>query len=286
MKLNLSASTEPTGSRTRSRGRGRVLRVERRWPPWQIIAWQVGIVVLVNGFWELSARRNWIDPFYWSYPSQIGAKFAVFVATGQALVDTSFTFEATILGFVFGTLIGAIIGLSFWWSRNYTAVAQPFLICFEATPKLALAPMIVIVFGIGLASKVAIGIALTMIVTTLTTFTAVQAVDTDSEKMLYSLGASRWQVFTKLVIPSVLPWIVSSLRINIGLALTGAVIGEFVSSQHGLGRQILYAGQIYDVALIWVAVGVLATLSVAMYVAVGQVERVLLKGLTHGTISR
>jgi NitT/TauT family transport system permease protein len=100
------------------------------------------------------------------------------------------------------------------------------------------------------------------------------------------LGASRWQVFTKLVIPSVLPWIVSSLRINIGLALTGAVIGEFVSSQHGLGRQILYAGQIYDVALIWVAVGVLATLSVAMYVAVGQVERVLLKGLTHGTISR
>jgi NitT/TauT family transport system permease protein len=88
------------------------------------------------------------------------------------------------------------------------------------------------------------------------------------------------------VIPSVLPWIVSSLRINIGLALTGAVIGEFVSSQHGLGRQILYAGQIYDVALIWVAVGVLATLSVAMYVAVGQLERVLLKGLIHGTIAR
>jgi NitT/TauT family transport system permease protein len=287
MRTDVPAA-EPDRSRTRSRirGRGRTLRVERRWPAWQTFAWQVGIVAFANGLWELSARRGWIDPFYWSYPSQIAAKFAVFVASGQALVDTSFTFEATILGFVFGTLLGAIIGLSFWWSSNYTSVAQPFLICFEATPKLALAPMIVIVFGIGLASKVAIGIALTMIVTTLTTFTAVQAVDRDSERLLYSLGASRWQVFSKLVIPSVLPWIVSSLRINIGLALTGAVIGEFVSSQHGLGRQILYAGQIYDVALIWVAVGVLATLSVAMYVAVGQLERVLLKGLIHGTIAR
>jgi NitT/TauT family transport system permease protein len=262
-----------------------MLRVERRWPVWQMLAWQIGIVIFVNGLWEYSARHKWIDSFYWSYPSQIFAKFASFVATGQALTDTAFTFEATVLGFVLGTLIGAIIGLSFWWSRNYAAVAQPFLICFEATPKLALAPMIVIAFGIGLASKVALAIALTMIVTTLTTFTAVRTLDSDSEKLLYSLGASRWQVFTKLVIPSVLPWIVSSLRINIGLALTGAVIGEFVSSQHGLGRLILYAGQIYDVALIWVAVSILATLSVAMYIVVGQLERVLLKGLTHGTIA-
>ncbi len=287
MSIDVPAANQMKEARARSRmrGRGRMLRVERRWPLWQTLAWQVGIVLFVNGFWEFSARRGWIDPFYWSYPSQIGAKFAVFVGSGQALVDTSFTFEATILGFVLGTLIGAAIGLSFWWSSNYTAVAQPFLICFEATPKLALAPMIVIVFGIGLASKVAIGIALTMIVTTLTTSAAVRSVDRDSEKLLYSLGASRWQVFTKLVIPSVLPWIVSSLRINIGLALTGAVIGEFVSSQHGLGRQILYAGQIYDVALIWVAVGVLAALSVAMYIAVGQLERVLLKGLTHATMS-
>ena len=184
MKSNLSASSEPTGSRARSRVRGRVLRVERRWPSWQIIAWQLGIVLFVNGFWEFSAQRNWIDPFYWSYPSQIGAKFAVFVATGQALVDTSFTFEATILGFAFGTLIGAIIGLSFWWSRNYTSVAQPFLICFEATPKLALAPDRYRLHG--LASS-AISIALTMIVTTLTTLTAVQAV-VRIQKMLYSLG--------------------------------------------------------------------------------------------------
>ncbi len=272
-----STETAPT------RRRGRRLVVQRAWPAWVTLLTQVAIVVLVIGGWEFGERAGWIDPFYWSFPTQIWAKFKGFVATGQALTDTSFTFESTILGFVLGTLSGTAIGLSFWWSRNLARVAQPFLICFEATPKLALAPMIVIVFGIGLASKIAIGIALIVVVTTLTTAAAVKAIDPDSEKLLYSLGARRLQVFLKLVVPSVLPWIVSSLRINIGLALTGAVIGEFVSSQHGLGRQILYAGQTYDVALIWVGVSVLAALSIVMYVAVGQLERMLLKGLMHDT---
>jgi NitT/TauT family transport system permease protein len=257
-----------------------VLRVERPWPNWLLLIGQFGIVILTIALWELGARYGWVDTFYWSSPSQIWAKLRVFVDSGQALVDTAFTFEATMLGFVLGTLSGTVLGLSFWWSRNYASMAQPFLICFEATPKLALAPMIVIVFGTGLAPKVAIGIAITVIVTALTTSNAIRAIDPDSERLLYSLGASRWQVFTKLVIPSVLPWIISSLRINIGLALTGAVIGEFVSSQHGLGRQILYAGQMYDVALIWVAVGVLATLSIVIYIAVGWLEKILLKSIT------
>ena len=116
------------------------------------------------------------------------------------------------------------------------------MICFESIPKLALAPLVILVFGIGLASKVAIATALTLVVTTLTVSSGVKAVDPDSERLFYSLGASRWQVFRKLVVPSCLPWIISLLRVNIGLALTGAVVGEFIASQHGLGREIFYAG--------------------------------------------
>ena len=85
---------------------------------------QLAIVVVILGFWELGARIGWVDPFYWSYPSQIWAKFVIFVATGQALADTSFTFQSTMLGFVLGTLSGTLIGLSFWWSRNFAALAQ------------------------------------------------------------------------------------------------------------------------------------------------------------------
>jgi NitT/TauT family transport system permease protein len=179
-----------------------------------VLAWQVGIVVVGIASWQLAAQTHVIDPFFWSYPSKILDTFTTFVTTGKAYTDIWFTFRATLLGFVYGTLAGALIGLSFWWSQNYARVAQPFLICFEATPKLALAPLIVLVFGIGLASKVALGIALTLVVTVLTTFTAVRAVDPDSERLLYSLGATRWQVFCKLVVPSVLPWIISSLRVK------------------------------------------------------------------------
>jgi NitT/TauT family transport system permease protein len=146
-------------------------------------------------------------------------------------------------------------------------------------PKLALAPLIVLVFGIGLTSKIAVATALTIVVSTLTTFAGVKAIDPDGERLFYSLGATRLQVFRKLVIPACLPWIISVLRINIGLALTGAVVGEFIASQHGLGRAILYAGQTYDIALVWVAVMVLSVLSVVMYVAVGLLERMLRKGV-------
>jgi NitT/TauT family transport system permease protein len=275
-----SARADPRRS---SRDSGRKLKVQRLLPGWARMLVQAGIVASGLALWEIAARRAWIDPFFWSMPSRILDTFRTFVSTGSAFADTWFTFRSTLLAFVLGTLIGALIGLSFWWSRNYARIAQPFLVCFEATPKLALAPLIVLVFGIGMASKVALGIALTVVVTTLTTFAAVRIVDVDSQKLMYSLGASRFQVFTKLVVPSVLPWVISSLRVNIGLALTGAVIGEFISSEQGLGRQILYASQVYDIPLIWVAIAILSMLAITLYLIIGQLERILLKGLMHSS---
>ena len=186
---------------------------------------------------------------------------------------------STVLGFLIGTVAGSLLGLSFWWSRNYAAIVQPYLICFESIPKLALAPLVILVFGLGLASKVVIATALTLVVSTLTTSAGVKALDQDQERLFYSLGASRLQVFRKLVIPACLPWVISVLRVNIGLALTGAIVGEFIASQHGLGRAILYAGQTYDIALVWVAVLVLSTLAVVMYATVSWIERTLRKGV-------
>jgi len=169
--------------------------------------------------------------------------------------------------------------LSFWWSRNYAAIVQPYIICLESIPKLALAPLIILVFGIGLVSKVAVATALTLVVSTLTAYAGVKALDPDGEKLFYSLGATRMQVFRKLVVPFCLPWVISVLRVNIGLALTGAIVGEFIASQHGLGRAIIYAGQTYDIALVWVAVSVLSALAVVMYVTVSWIERMLHKGI-------
>jgi NitT/TauT family transport system permease protein len=100
------------------------------------------------------------------------------------------------------------------------------------------------------------------------------------ETLLYSLGAARWQVFGKVVVPAVLPWMLGSLRINISLALAGAIVGEFIASGHGLGRMVIYAGTILDTTLVWVGVIVLSLLAMVMYFAVVELSMQLLgKGL-------
>jgi NitT/TauT family transport system permease protein len=256
----------------------RRLPVQKDWPLWAVIATQIGILVGIIGLWEIGARTGWIDAFFWSQPSKIAGTFVIFFTEGDAWTDIAFTFRSTIIGFLIGTTAGSLFGLSFWWSRNYAAIVQPYIICFESIPKLALAPLVILVFGIGIASKIAMAVALTFVISTLTTYAGVKALDPDGERLFYSLGATRSQVFRKLVVPSCLPWIISVLRANIGLALTGAIVGEFISSQHGLGRAILYAGSTYEIALVWVAVLVLSTLAVIMYAIVSWLEGVLRRG--------
>jgi NitT/TauT family transport system permease protein len=269
---------QPTSTPARAR-LVRRLPVQKDWPTWALVAAQAGILVGALSLWEIGARAGWIDAFFWSQPSAIANTMAIFFTTGDAWTDISFTFRSTIFGFLIGTTAGSLLGLSFWWSRNYAAIVQPYIICLESIPKLALAPLIILVFGIGLVSKVAVATALTLVVSTLTAYAGVKALDPDGEKLFYSLGATRMQVFRKLVVPFCLPWVISVLRVNIGLALTGAIVGEFIASQHGLGRAILYAGQTYDIALVWVAVLVLSTLAVVMYAAVSWLESVLRKGV-------
>src|ERR1700683_2897437 len=275
----LELAPPQAGAPSRPVKAARRLPVQKDWPLWAIVVVQIGILVGAIALWQAAADLGWIGGFLWAKPSPIYDTLIKFFTEGDAWTDIGFTFRSTIFGFLLGTTCGSLLGLSFWWSRNYAAIVQPYVICFESLPKLALAPLVVLVFGIGLASKVAIATALTLVVSTLTAHAGVKAVDPDGERLFYSLGATRLQVFRKLVIPFCLPWIISVLRVNIGLALTGAIVGEFIASQHGLGRAILYAGNTYDIALVWVAVLVLSTLAVVMYVAISWLERILRKGM-------
>ena len=131
----------------------RRLPVQRDWPLWAIIAAQLSILFGVIAFWEIGARQGFIDGFFWSQPSAIARTFVIFFTEGDAWTDISFTFRSTILGFIIGTATGSLFGLSFWWSRNYAAIAQPYIICFESMPKLALAPLVILVFGLGLSRR-------------------------------------------------------------------------------------------------------------------------------------
>lgn len=254
------------------------LKHRRDWSRTTVTIVQAAVLVAIIAGWEVGARLGVVNTFFWSYPSDIGRVALIFVREGTALQDTWFTFRATVIGFVAGSTLGALIGLSLWWSTNAARVVEPFIVVFNAIPKMALGPLIILIFGIGIVSKIALAIALTFVITALAAYSGVKAVDEDLVKLTYSLGGRRRDVFMKIVLPSSMPWIVSSLRINIGLALAGVLVGEFISSKYGLGKTIMYAGSTYDMALIWVGIIILSMLSMALYGVVVWMEQRLLKG--------
>lgn len=246
---------------------------------WLVATLAAGIVVALFAAWQLLAEGDVVDTFFWSKPSMVWDSAVIAFSNGTMLDDTVFTFTSTIAGFVLGVVGGALIGLSFWWSRLYARTSEPLLIAVEAMPKLALAPMIVLALGIGIESKIAMATALVIIIQVLNTHTAVRTVDRDLQTLLYSLGASRWQVFTKVVVPSTIPSIVASFRVSIGLALTGAIVGEYIGSQEGLGKMIQFAASSFDISLIWVGVFTLGILSFVLYLAVLLIEKLLLRAI-------
>ncbi|SFN61039.1 ABC transporter permease [Mycetocola miduiensis] len=246
---------------------------------WLVATLAAGIVIALFAAWQLLADADVVDTFFWSKPSMVWESAVIAFSNGTMLGDTLFTFTSTIAGFVLGVVGGAVIGLSFWWSRLYARTSEPLLIAVEAMPKLALAPMIVLALGIGIESKIAMATALVIIIQVLNTHTAVRAVDRDLQTLLYSLGASRWQVFTKVVVPSTISSIVASFRVSIGLALTGAIVGEYIGSQEGLGKMIQFAASSFDISLIWVGVFTLGILSFVLYLAVLLLEKLLLRAI-------
>ena len=204
--------------------------------------WRWGLLVALILLWEAGSRVGFIDPFFFSSPSEIVRTAIVKWQSGQLPRDIAYTAASTLLGFLLGTVIGSIVGLMFWFSRPVALVAEPWLIVLNALPKLARAPVL--------------------------------------DTLLISLGAKRRQIFTRLVVPSAMPSIITGLRVNIALSMAGSIVGEFIASDRGLGRMIVYAGTIFDLPLVWVGVVVLSIVSIAMYAGVVLLEKLLLRRWT------
>lgn len=239
-------------------------------------------LLLFIGFlsiWEVAVRVGMIDPFYWSSPMQIFEQLMVLITNGTLFKDTVFTLRSTLMGFLIGTILGVVIGLSFWWSQLWAKVVEPFLIMLESVPKIALAPIVIIFFGIHLPSKIVMATLMTLIITALIVWNAVKTIDQDLIKMMYSLGANRMQVFLGVVLPSTIHWIISSLRTNIGFALSGAVVGEFIASTTGLGHMIHNAGQVFQVDVVYAGVLTLTAIAYGLYLTVGKIEQLVQKYL-------
>jgi NitT/TauT family transport system permease protein len=234
---------------------------------------QAAAVICFFAAWEIGVRLGWISAFLVGSPFGIFAIAFKMIMTGELLSDTWFTLFEAILGFVIGTIAGSLLGLALWYSVFVARLVEPFIVAINSVPKIALAPIIVLWFGTGLVSKVALSVSLTAIVALIAAYQAAKDADVDLQSLLISMGADKHQVFFKAVVPSTLPSIIATFRINIGFGLVGAVVGEFISSQRGLGHMIYTASSLYDLNTVWAGLFTLMVMGFVLYYVIDLIER-------------
>jgi NitT/TauT family transport system permease protein len=182
-----------------------------------------------------------------------------------------------LLGFVIAVATGYLIALLLWWSEAFRKISEPYLVVLNALPKIALGPLIIIWFGTGSEAIVFITVLIGLIVSILNMLGGFMETDENKIRLLRSMGATKLQVLTKLVIPSSLPTFISMLKINVGMAWIGSIMGEYIVSKAGLGYLIVYGGQVFKLDLVMSAVIILCILAAVMYAAVAALEKAVIK---------
>jgi NitT/TauT family transport system permease protein len=237
---------------------------------------QLVAVIVFFAAWELGVRAGWISDFLVGAPSGIAKITYQMLMSGQLLTDTWYTLMEAALGFVIGTVVGSIAGLALWYSVFVARLVEPFIVAINSVPKIAFAPIVILWFGTGLISKVALAVSLTAIVALIAAYQAAKDADPDLQSLLFSMGANKHQIFYRAVVPSTIPAMIATFRINIGFGLVGAVVGEFISSQQGLGHLIYNASSLYDLNTVWAGLFVLMLMGFVLYHVIDVIERVAL----------
>lgn len=221
------------------------------------------LVILTLVLWQLAAARGLINGQLFGAPLGILESARQGIISGKLFINAWVTLYETVVGLAIGSIAGTVCGLGLWFIPTITRPAEGFSIVLNSVPKIALGPLIVIWFGSGMSSKIWLAAISTFAVSMIAATAAVRELDRDLLNLFRALGASRRKIFRKLILPSAVPWIFSALRMNIGFALIGAVIGEFIASQDGLGHAVFVAGSLFDLNTVWLGI-ILLTLMAAL----------------------
>ena len=227
--------------------------------------------------WELSAQFNWVNPFITSSPSRIFKAVAELYKNGSLFHHVGVTLLETLVGFFIAVGLGYSIALLLWWNEALRRVLEPYFVVLNALPKIALGPLIIIWCGTGSGAIIFMTVLIGLIVAILNMLNGFMATDKNKLLLMKSMGASKLQILTKLVIPSSLPDFISMLKINVGMAWIGSIMGEYIVSKAGIGYLIVYGGQVFKLDLVMSAVFILCVLAALMYVAVAILERIVIK---------
>jgi NitT/TauT family transport system permease protein len=207
----------------------------REWP--RLLGWRLAFGIGILALWEL-ATGPLLDPFWFSSPLRIAAHLVQWMREGTLFGHLMVTLRETFLGYVLGSVTGVAVGVMLSRLEFLAKVLDPFIVAANGIPRVALAPLFIIWFGIGELSKIILASTLTFFLTFYGTFSGLRAVEPAYKEIARVMGASERQIFLKVNLPAASPWVVAALKVGLPFALIGAIIGEFMAASRGLGYMI------------------------------------------------
>lgn len=231
-----------------------------------------GVLVLVLGLWELSAQLNWVDPYITSSPLRAAKTIIAWVKDGSIWLHTWTTLYETLLAFAISIGLGSLIAILLYLFTPIRKIFDPYLVVLNSLPKVALGPLLIVWVGAGTKAIVLMGILICIVITTLNMLQSFVAVPQEKILLLKTMGANRFQILFKLVLPHSLPDFISVLKINVGMAMVGTIMGEYLVSQAGLGYIINYGGLVFNLDTVMAGIIVLCVLASLMYFSVAALE--------------
>ncbi len=238
---------------------------------------RVFLLIAIIGIWEIVARLNIVDPFITSSPSRIIKQTIDLYNSGSLFKHILTTLNETILAFALSTIIGAAVAIILFVITPLKRVLEPYLIVLNSLPKIALGPLIIIWVGVGTNAIVTMGILICVVITIINLLNGYLSVSNEKIMLLKTMGANKLQILTKLIIPATLPNFIATLKINLGMAWVGVIMGEYLSSKAGLGYLLVYGGQIFKLDLVMTAIVILCILSSVMYGIISIIEKIIVK---------
>lgn len=232
-----------------------------------------GAVALTLAIWQAFWSAGKISPLFFSGPSAIAARFWDAAAHGQLLSDLRYSGVNFAIGFILASVAGVVVGVMVGWYRRVDMIMGPFLNALYATPRVAMVPLIIIWFGIGMWSKVFIVFISAFFPVLVNTIGGIRATDADLLRAARAYCASDWQIFTTVAVPGAVPFILTGLRQGVAIGLIGVVVGEMFGGSQGIGFMVAYGGQTFATDTLFVGVLIIAFAGILLTAAAERLER-------------
>ena len=232
-----------------------------------------GTVVLLLVIWQFAAEAKLVSSLVLPSPTSIASALVAYVRSPTFGVDVATSGQEVLYGYGLSILVGVPVGLAMGWYRRFDLALDPFVSFANASPRIAIAPLVVIWFGIGIWSKVAIIFVSAMFSILINTRAGVKNLDPNLIKAARSFGAGDWQMFRTVALPGALPFIITGLRLGVGQALIGVVVGELIAAQHGIGQAMATFGTTFQTASVFATLIIVAGVGLLLQQLFQRLER-------------